>query len=177
MEGKAPVKSFSNLNSLLLSIFFIGGLILTVFEIDIYRVTIISYAIPTCIWIITGLFATPFFRNIPTLQYNMQSFFLQIVYNIAAWGGIAVYVFMASNYCFAHGSITTTFRVDNTGHLAKGRYGCGEPYVEINYYGVTKQLVFPCDMPVATYKTVELKTETGLWGYEIIKSKKLLGNN
>ena len=157
------------------SILFLAGLILTVCEINIYRSTFINVALPVSLWLMPGIVATPFIANTLAKHYNTHSIFLQLVYNICTWGGIVVYVFIASNFYFARGDISSVeVPIQQTGHLAKGRYGCGEPYAEVVYQDIDKQLIFSCDVSVERYNTVELKIQKGLWGFDVINSQRLL---
>ena len=156
-------------------ILFLAGLTLTVFEIKIYRDTFINHTVPAFIWLLTGLFVSPFLIKILAERYATKSLFWQIFYNICTWGGIATYLFMVSNFYLADKSITSAkLTIIDTGHLAKGTYGCGEPYAEILYKCIVKQLIYPCDVPIEKYNLVELQTANGYWGFEVIKSKRLL---
>lgn len=158
----------------ILTVAFFTGLLLVNFEINIYRLTFIPWIIPTCIWLITGLLITPFTTKLLAAEIRAYSLFWQAFFNIAAWGGIVVYIFMASNFCFTrHDAYQTLTPVLSAGNLAKGRYGCGEPYVDINYAGQQKELIFPCGALVTDYKFTNLTLETGFWGYEVIKNQTL----
>lgn len=168
-------KEFSFI-SLLSSILFIAGLLVTVCEVDIYRNTFINYRIPVAIWLLSGLIPAIAFRRFWVKHICTESLFFILVYNICTWGGFTVYLFMASNFYFVQ-KITTYTEVQHiisTGKLAKGRSGCGEPYADIIHYGEEKELVFGCDVPVSTFNAVELKIQKGLLGYEVITEKRLL---
>ncbi|WP_295793195.1 DUF4241 domain-containing protein [Mucilaginibacter sp.] len=159
----------------LLTILFFAGLILLVAQIKIYHNTFINYVIPTAVWLVTGLVATPLLANTLTLHYNTRSPVLQLVYNLCTWGSIAVYAFMASNFYFGKGSVVTfKTTITKTGELAKGAFGCGEPYVNVVYDGVEKEVIFGCGIPVANYKDLELSVKKGLWGFNVIKTGSLL---
>jgi hypothetical protein len=169
---KAMTANFNWVNSLLI-ILFIGALILTVFEINIYRKTIIHWAIPTFVWILTGLILTPLTSSFLKKNINTNSFFLQLVFNVGTWGGLLIYGFMATNYYFpSDNSKTITAKIINTGHLAKGRRGCGEPYCEVVINTTEKQLVFPCDFDIEKYSYIDLTIKKGFWGFDIITDKK-----
>ena len=159
----------------LLTILFFAGVILLVAQIKIYHNTFINYIIPTTVWLITGLIATPLLANTLTLNYNTNSTVLQLVYNMCTWGSIAVYAFMASNFYFGQGS-TVTFKtaITKTGELAKGAFSCGEPYVAVVYNGIEKDVTFDCGIPVANYKDLELSVKKGLWGFDVIKGGSLI---
>jgi hypothetical protein len=157
----------------LLTILFIGTLYLTVFEIHIYRKTLIHWAIPTCIWFGTGLVLTPLTSNFLAKHYSTSGFFLQLVFNVVTWGGLLIYVLMATNYYFPQDKEKTiTTKIISTGHLAKGRGGgCAEPYCEIVVNGKEKQLVFSCGVEIENYNYVDLTINKGLLGFDIITEK------
>jgi len=157
----------------ILTILFIGTLYLTVFEIHIYRKTLIHWAIPTSIWFITGLIVTPLTSNFLEKHYSISGFFLQLVFNVVTWGGLLIYGLMATNYYYANDkSKLITSKIITTGHLSKGRGGgCAEPYCELNINGKEKQLVFSCGVEIENYKYVELTIKKGLLGFDIITEK------
>ncbi|CAA9282331.1 MAG: hypothetical protein AVDCRST_MAG95-3395 [uncultured Adhaeribacter sp.] len=57
--------------------------------------------------------------------------------------------------------------------MAEGRYGCGNPYVDVTYLGKEKQLVFPCDIDVASSKFAYVLIKEGALGYPIIVQQQL----
>jgi hypothetical protein len=155
-----------------LTVLFFGSLCLTIWEIEIYHKTFIPVYIPVLLWIIPGLLSTPFLVKFLKDNYNIKSIFLQLFYNIVTWGGLMVFTFMTSNYFLAEKDIITkSVNIIETGHLAKGRYGCGESYVEIKYKGHLKQLIYPCDTDLENKIMVEIKIKKGKWGFDIITSQ------
>ncbi len=157
----------------LLTILFIGTLLLTVFEINIYRKTLIHWAIPTTIWFLTGLILTPLTSNFLKKHYKTNGFFLQLVFNVATWGGLLIFTFMATNYYFPkENSKTISTKIIRTGYLAKGRNGCGAPYCEVIIDNKEKELVFPCDFDIENYTEIELTIRKGFWGFDIITDKR-----
>lgn len=65
-------------------------------------------------------------------------------------------------------------KVEKTGHLARGRRGCGNPYVIVNYNNTRKQLVFPCNTKIENCTNVKVALNEGLFGYVVIKKMKPL---
>ena len=55
----------------LLNLLFVVALCLTVLEINIYRNTLVHWAIPTTIWFLTGLILTPLSSNLLEKHYNI----------------------------------------------------------------------------------------------------------
>lgn len=67
-----------------------------------------------------------------------------------------------------------------TGNLAKGRRSaCRSPYAEVLYYGLEKQLIFPCrfENSIHDYKKIKLEVSEGFFGYEHIHSKEFVLNS
>ena len=174
---KALTAKINWVNSLL-TILFIASILLTVFEIDIYRKTNINSALPIFVWLLTGLVLTPLTGKLLKKYYDTNSIFLQIVFNSVTWGGLLIYSFMATNYYFScDSSKTITTKIIKTGHLAKGRNGCGEPYCEVVIDNEEKQLVFPCDFDIEKYNYINLTIKKGLWGFDIITDRRPTNEN
>lgn len=166
-------KSKINWVSGALTALFIGAIILTVFEIEIYRKTLINWVLPTFIWVSIGLILTPLTSSFLKKYYDTDSFFLRLIFNIVIWGGLVIYSFMATNYYFPRdNSKIIKTKIIKTGHLAKGRYGCGEPYCDVVIDKKEKQLTFPCDFEIEKYNFIELTIKKGLWGFDIIIDKR-----
>jgi hypothetical protein len=162
VENRTPPKfKIATLNTLF-TVLFLVGLILTVMEIELYRDTFITPAIPTLIWLFPGLVAMPLLPQILERCINTSSTLLQAIYNFGTWGGFIAYAFMALNYYFTNGNVSTEkLVIQSTSYLAKGTHGCGNQVVTIRYEGVEKDLIFPCDVPIEKYKDVELKITNG----------------
>lgn len=161
--------------SFILSFLFLLGMVLIIFEINIYRDTIIEWTIPTAIWIFSGVLLTPFTSTLLNEYYDTKGIILQLIFNIAAFGGIVCYIFMALNFYFPFDREDVYHvEITNTGRLAKGRRGCGNPYADVKVKGHDKQLVFSCGFDVEKYSNVILIIKPGLLGFDIIMSKKLL---
>lgn len=160
--------------SIIFSALFIAGLLITVLEINIYRNTFINYTIPAAIWLLPGIIPAFMFRSFWVKYISTESLFLILVYNICTWGGFATYIFMASNFYFTQNKTTTeVLHILSIGKLAKGRDDCSQPYANIVHNWEEKEIFFDCDVPVSIFNAVELKTQTGLWGYEVIIEKHL----
>ena len=169
-QTKKAILGKMNFKNIGLSLLFFSGLILTIFEINIFHKTIIDWKIPTSIWVFTGLLFAPFMSKHLVNYYNTTGLFLQLVFNICSFGGILVYIFMATNYYFGKDNKLETFQTEilKTGHLAKGRNGCGSPYADVFVKKSDKQLIFPCDFEIEQYKYVDLTLQKGLLGFDII---------
>lgn len=155
---------------------FLFGLFLTVFEIDIYRKTIVDWRLPTGIWLLTGFATMPFTRSY-LAKTGTESFILRLIYNVGAIGGILTFVFMWMNCYFADmQERKVTASVVKIGQLGKGRYGCANPYAEVKLGYESKQLIFPCDFATGNQKWAELTLRRGLWGFDVIIKQELIDN-
>jgi hypothetical protein len=168
-----PVTTKYKIINFSLAALFLIGITLTVFEINLYRVTIIPLIIPTCIWLISGLAFTPLTSGLLVKYFGTAPYFLRLFFNIIAFGGITVYIFIACNYYISSDNTLHTIKTPilKTGYLAKGRYGCGNPYADVNINGAAKQLIFPCDIIIEEYRYIDLTIRKGLWGFEIIENQ------
>ena len=153
-----------------LTFLFFTGLTLTIFEINIFHLTIIDWRIPTGVWLGVGIFALIFFRKVLREYYDTKNIFLQLVFTVCSFGGLSTYGFMASNYYMNASIETETLKTEiiKNGHLAKGRSGCGEPYANVIINGAEKQLIFPCDFEIERYRYVNIKLRRGFLGFYLI---------
>jgi hypothetical protein len=178
LEAKYPHYNFK---SNLLGGLFLLGVILTIWEIYIYRVTFISVYIPIAIWILSGILMTPLLKR----TFNIYCFnpyrpgqtpmFFHYLYNIVSFGGILIFLFMWINQTFNDKTKTVvTVPIVSYGHFAKSRRSCGEPYVHVIYKEIEKELVFPCGIEIEKYSSVYIEITKGLFGFEIIMNKNLI---
>ncbi len=170
-----------NLKSNLIGSLFLVGIALTVWEINIYRETFISVYIPLSIWVLTGLIITPFFKKTFNIYcFNpytpgQTSIFWHLVFNIVSFGGMCMFLFMWTNQSFCDQTKKIdTLQFSSTGHLAKSRRSCGNPYAYITYQGVEKQLVFDCGVEIEKFNQVYIEVQNGFWGYKFISNKTLI---
>jgi hypothetical protein len=170
-----------NFKSNLLGVLFFAGAALTVWEIEIYRVTFISAKILTLVWVLTGLLITPLFKNI----FNIYCFnpytpgrtpiFFYILFNTVSFGGILIFLFMFINQTFGSQTKTIiTLPIVSYGHFAKTGKNCGQPYANVMYKGEEKELVFYCGTEIKKYKSVYVEITKGLFGFEVITNKTLI---
>ena len=178
LKAKYP---YYNLKSNLLGGLFLCGIILTLCEIYIYRVTFISVYIPLSIWVLTGLLITPIFKKTFNIYcfnpYTPEktSMFYHYLYNIVSFGGILVFLFMWTNQAFNDKSKTViTLPIVSYGHLAKSSRSCGEPYAHIIYMDKEKELIFVCGTEIEKFSSVYIEVTKGLYGFDVITNKTLI---
>jgi hypothetical protein len=169
---KEPKKLAHKTANIILTILFFTGTLLTIWEIDIYRKTLIDFNIPFSIWIITGVLCQPFTKK----YYNTTQLFLQLGFNIAGIGGIVLFLFMGINkyVLLDKNEITIHTKILDMGKLGKGKNGCANPYAEVRIDDFEKQLIFPCDSDLEGYDSIELKLRKGILGFDVITFQKLV---
>ncbi|WP_299887161.1 hypothetical protein [uncultured Lacinutrix sp.] len=163
------------------TIFFLGA-ILIIWEINIYRETIINWMIPVGIIIFVGIIASILdFKNYKkTYQYSgFELYLYSAMHYVIGFGFIACSIFMLSNYYFANQNIKTeSFEIIHTSSLASGgkhTVDVKTPTFRINYNGKVKELVFSSNYFEKRnfYNNVELEIRKGLFGFDILENKKL----
>lgn len=153
----------------ILMVLFFSGLILTIFEIDIFRKTVIDWKIPMGIGFGIGFISMLWLRKYLS-EYQTKNIFLQLVFSVCSFGGIFTYGFMATNYYLLaknEGEMIKATIIES-GYLAQGQYGCENPYAYIYIKGTEKQLIFPCGFEIEKYKFVTVKLQRGFFGFDRI---------
>ena len=153
---------------------FIAGLILLGLEVGLYRQSVINWVVPAFVCVAAGLIMYPITSS--WLDQNVFSkWYWKLLFNLASFGGIATYSFMAINFYVTKGEepVVVKSKIVRMGHLAKGKNGCGEPYVETYINGFEKQIVFGCDEKVEGYPFIKLTLREGIFGFDVIKDKQL----
>jgi hypothetical protein len=161
------------LDFLLKTLFFVG-LILLVWQIFIYRRTIIDLNIPLFICFTPGLILTPlFFKKLNYIDGTRGHWTLHYLFHTITVGGIILFCFMSSNFYLANNvSVQSKFKIIDRGSLPGRKRHRDErsPYVIINYNGMNKQLIFSYEKmdEVMAAKYLLLKVKKGLWGFDIL---------
>ncbi|WP_439695928.1 hypothetical protein ACFGVS_24380 [Mucilaginibacter sp. AW1-7] len=175
-----PLKQVDNQpGKIFFSILFFTGLASTIFEIHIYQKTFIPIYIPVSIYIISGVLSTPFFLNTLRQTLDGSGLLWQYVFNTISWGGVVAALFMAVNFNWGKGDISSvTLPILHSEHSYSNRNGCYSLNIKVEYEEVQKYLVFPCDtLNLKNLDVVILTLDKGLLGYDVIKSQKLLKKN
>ena len=162
------------------TIFFIG-IFLMYFQIQIFRNTIINWLIPMLIIIAFGIIAYGIdFRNFKKTYFHYKTIKLYALINyFIGFGFIACSVFMFMNYHLAdQKSKKESYEIVERTFIRGGtKYRIGEqqPVFTINYKGIKKELVFSHQYfeKMNQYKSIELETRNGLFGFDILENKKL----
>jgi hypothetical protein len=121
---------------------------------------------------LSGLIFTPLTSKFLKKHYDTSAFFLQLVYNVVTWGGLIIFLLMATNYYFPNDNFKIiSTKIIRTGHLADGGDGCPEPYCEVIICNRQKQIIFPCDFDIENYNGIDLTIKKGFLGFDIITDK------
>jgi len=121
------------------------GLVLILFEIFIYRQTIIDTYIPISIIIVVGFLSFFFNRQHYKRTYLLTGNFFPLMQNLISWGFISSYIFMATNYYLADKTKTEyRFEIKEKSSMSgsKGHRKERKPLVTIDYFKFEKELVF-----------------------------------
>ena len=152
------------------------------FQIQIYRNTIINWLIPASLIVAIGIvsFLIDFKNYKLTYEYNgIGLYVFSWMHYIIGFGFIACSIFMLTNYYFAdQKSKKESYKIVERTFIRGGtKYRIGEkqPVFTINYKGIKKELVFKHQYfdKMNKYKTVEIETRNGLFGFDILENKKL----
>jgi predicted membrane protein len=149
------------------------GLILAVFIVQLYRLTLINYIIPLIIVIVVGLVVGFFNRNHYHEIYPNYSSFYSYLQNVFSWGFIVAYAFLAINYyCINSNPIGYKFKIESKDSMPgpKNHRSERQPLVHINYNGFDKELVFEYEQTYKVNKadSVIVYAQKGALGFDIL---------
>lgn len=165
-------------------IFFLG-LILIIFEIEIFRNTIIDLNILISIITLSSLlFLLLDLKNYErTYNYSgFQLYFYSIINFIVGYGFIVCSIFMFTNYYFASDVIEDKeFKIIERSSLPGGKNSRDKrkPTFTINFEGQEKELVFKNEYyeTMDNFGSIEISVQKGYFGFYILKNKKLIPIN
>lgn len=155
-------------------IVFVATMLLLIWAIEIYRITFIDWRVLAIPAIIGGFFGILLsWRKLAAFGYPVWSIFM---IGIGIGSSIPYFIFLYGNQKFAETIQTTeVFDIERMGRFASGRGSCGQPYTTINFYGLTKDIVFTCNDidKINNYSKVRITCSKGFFGYDIIRRKSL----
>lgn len=157
------------------------GLILMLFEVLIYRKTIIETYIPISIILVVGFLAFYFNKQHYRKTYSIEGNFYPIMQNLISWGFISCYIFMATNYYLAeNGTTNYRFKIKEKSSMPgpKRHRSEREPLVRIDYFGFEKELVFDFSdtEKVNSADSVKVSVKKGGLGFDILESYEVFNN-
>lgn len=164
-----------NKSNLIVTLLLIASIFLTIWSINIYRLTFIDKkhlfaagALGTVIAFVIILFR---------LKTN-YSLFWNFINSVIIGSGLFIFGLLYLNQEFANKeTYTDDFPIIKTGNLASGRKSkCSKPYAIIDFYGTQKLLVFYCEYEktIKYYTKVTVTYSKGLFTFDVIKSLKLV---
>jgi hypothetical protein len=176
-QKNLDLKRKLNLNTgdTIITFLFLASIGLTIWAIRIYRLTIIDtkYLFAAAAFGTIIAFAIIIFRHKST-----YSIFWTFIISIAIGGGFFYFGLLYLNQGFASKeTLTDDFQIIETGNLGRGRKSrCFQPYTVIDFKGTQKQLVFYCEYEktIKNYSKVSVTYSKGLFGFDVIKSKRLI---
>jgi hypothetical protein len=158
----------------ILALLFFASIGLTVWAVNIYRLTIID---TTLLFIVSAIGAVIAFFAINLIIKSSYSKIWTLFISIVIGSGTFYFGLLFLNQTFSDKKIINEdFQIMNKGTLGRSRpTRCFQPYATIDFYGTEKQLVFSCDFVEAVKNSskVSLAYSQGLFGFYIIKTKQL----
>lgn len=150
---------------------FFAGPIALLFEIIMYRQTVVSFWLPFSAFILTGVITQPIAP--PGVKENLK--IVRLFYCTLVYGGLFLTILMAVNYCFLSStSETREFPVQKTGFLTLPRsFKHGPPFAIVTIDGIEKMVTFPKETALITNNRVMIETRKGLLGFDVIVNKAL----
>lgn len=174
-KSKESYKTFSfKTGDTILAVLFFTSIGLAIWGINIYRITIID----TKYLFVTVTFGMAIALALLTLLLkSIYSTVWTFLIKTCIGGGLFYFGLLFINQQFADKKLLTEkFLIVKKGTLGRGKSdSCFQPYVNIDFYGTEKQLVFYCDSTdTLKHSTkVNLTYAKGALGFKIIKSKQL----
>jgi hypothetical protein len=152
---------------------FMIGLVLAIYEISLFRRTVIQLWIPLIITLTIGTIAFVINRKHFNLTNNSKGWFFPLFQNIVSWGFISVYLFSATNYYLADNEVKNLeFDIKSKSSMigSKGNRDARKPLVTIDYFGFKKELVFTYEdtKKVESASKVSLTVRKGFFGFDIL---------
>jgi hypothetical protein len=173
-ENQLNKNHSSKTGDIILTVLFFISMGLTIWGINIYRLTIIDakyLLVPTIFGVIVAL-------TILAVLKSRYSRFWTLLIKAAIGSGIFYFGFLFLNQRLADKHMLTEgFKIVEKGSFPQVKKSrCSKPYAVIDFYKTKKQLVFYCDYAeIIKHSTkVNLTYSKGGLGFIIIKSKELV---
>jgi hypothetical protein len=164
-----------NLENRILFVLFMASIGLAIYTVNLYRITIIgkdTLFIVSTIGVLIGLLLIRVF--IKNADSNFWTYLIGIIISIS----VSNFGLLFLNQTFSDKEIKNEiFQIEKRGTLGRGKSSkCFQPYVVIDFHGKEKEIVFYCDSSeqLKLASNLSIAYSKGLFGLEIIKSKKLL---
>lgn len=159
----------------ILALLFFVSISLTVWAVNIYRLTIVD---PTTLFIVSAIGTLTTFFIIHSLIKSSYSKFWTLFTSIVIGSGTFYFGLLFLNQRFSDKElIKEDFQIIKKGKLGRSRpTRCFQPYAIIDFHGTEKQLVFYCDFAetIKNSSKISLTYSKGLFGFDIIISKQIV---
>ena len=160
---------------LIFTFLFLTSIALTIWGIEIYRITVIEIKYLFALVAIGTIVSFPITLYLYKGCYSIFSIFL---FSIAIGGGLSYFGFLYLNKTLADKELLTDeFQITETGNLGRGKKSnCAQPYAYIDFNGFNKQLIFYCEYEksISNYSKVSATYSEGFFSFEVIHSKRLI---
>lgn len=159
---------------IILALLFLASIGLTVWAVNIYRLTIID---TTLLFIVSAIGSVVAFFTINLLIKSSYTKIWTLFISIVIGSGTFYFGLLFLNQAFLNKEIVKEdFQIVKKGTLGRSRpTRCFQPYAIIDFHGTEKELVFHCDFSdiMKNSSKVSLTYSKGLFGFDVIKSKQL----
>jgi hypothetical protein len=154
---------------------FFAGVVLMVFEVWIYRRTIIHIGIPISIIVGLGIVSFLFIKGHYRRIFKVKGVFFPLMQSMLSFGFIACYLFMAGNFYWANDGLRTyEFKIAEKSSMPgrKGKINERTPLVRFDYFGMKKELVFGSNSAEKVHNSsyVTLTMKKGAFGFDVIET-------
>ena len=149
------------------------GLCLAVFEVGIYRKTVIDFYIPMLVILGFGGFAFILNKTHYQRVHSANGFLYPLMQNIFSWGFVSGFLLLATNYYFASEEVTThrvAIKDKSSLPVGRGHRKKRQPMISVDYFGFEKELIFKFLQTerVKQADSAVLQCSKGLLGFDVI---------
>jgi len=157
---------------------FVVGFSLFFVSIFFAAKTLIGLSIPILIFLFFGLIVFLIEKNHYNNVYGYDNYLYPFLHLTTSFGGIALFLFFILNFAIRLDNIKSKeYDILNrySSFGGKGKRDILHPDFIIRYKNKDKVISFPEEFndDIEAYKIIELKTSRGLFGFDILISKKL----
>lgn len=149
------------------------GIGLLMFEIYLYRRTLIPFSVPLTVTLVFTAITFFIIKADYKRTYDNSALFYSLVQSLISFGFIGCFCFMALNYYLAENDFETVSFPIKSKHTIGTKNP--QPAIEIDYNGISKQFVFYTgqQQEMNASDSVVLTVQKGLLGYDVFKNIKL----
>jgi len=174
-KNKTTSKSLKK-SAIIWQILFFVGLFSQITAISLFRKTVIETTVSIGLYLIIGTLGLLVFNK--QLKVYAGNFFYRVVFSVVSFGGTFVALFLFLNLEYASEQISLEkYEILEKSSLPGSKHHRSErkPTVYIMLDGLKKEIVYPYSMTtkVDEAQYLMIKKSEGLFGFDVIRSKKL----